>query len=342
VFTSAGGVPASCIARWDGTSWSPLGSGLSQALYPPVGNCLAVLPNGTLLVGGAFDAAGGVWAYHIAAWDGTAWSSLNSIAFFTYVVNAIAVEANGNIVVGSAGYLPNPLVRWDGTTWSHLLQGFGANIGALMVLPNGGLLVGGTIDPVTASVNNLALLDNVWSEFGGTNGRVRTMLLLPDGEVVVGGDFTTAGGAQAALVARAVPTCPAGASLLPTSCVGPAGPLTLAATTRPFLGATFRARASGFATTAFGASVLGFGTVNLPLTIVDPAALPGCDLLVSPDVVQLVVPTAGQTTQQLVVPNTPTLVGATFSHQVVQFDAPGTPAWSVSSSNGLTLVVGAL
>lgn len=53
-FTSAGGVTAQYIARWDGTRWSALGSGLNG----PV-RSLAVLPNGDLIVGGAFSTAGG-------------------------------------------------------------------------------------------------------------------------------------------------------------------------------------------------------------------------------------------------------------------------------------------
>lgn len=342
-FNTAGGVPASRIARWDGNSWSALGTGLNYSQFAASGNCLAVLPNGTLVVGGQFDSAGGTPVNHIATWNGTSWSGLGSPLAF--VVNALAVEANGNLVAGCAGFgFPSSVLRWNGSTWSQLSGNF-EDIGALLALPNGALLAGGTFPWIGGTqANNLAIrnVGSFWAPFGNTDARVRAMLLRPDGEVVIGGDFTAAGGVQSALVARSRTNCPAGESLLSTTCVGPAGPLSLAATTRPFVGATFRARATGYAATAFGAAVIGFGTVNVPLSIVDPAALPGCELLVSPDVVLLAVPTAGQTTQDLALPNTPTLVGATFSHQVVQFDAPGTPAWSLSSSNGLTLVVGSL
>jgi hypothetical protein len=47
-FTTAGGVSANRIARWNGTSWSALGTGMnSWRSY-----ALAVLPNGDLIAGG--------------------------------------------------------------------------------------------------------------------------------------------------------------------------------------------------------------------------------------------------------------------------------------------------
>src|SRR5438067_1420692 len=48
-FAKAGGVPANYIARWDGASWAPLGSGMNARVY-----ALAVMPNGDLVAGGIF------------------------------------------------------------------------------------------------------------------------------------------------------------------------------------------------------------------------------------------------------------------------------------------------
>jgi hypothetical protein len=59
MFTSAGGSTASRIARWNGTSWSPLGAGLDDWVY-----ALAVLPTGKVGAGGRFSAAGGMVAGH--------------------------------------------------------------------------------------------------------------------------------------------------------------------------------------------------------------------------------------------------------------------------------------
>jgi len=72
VFTTSGGVSANRIARWNGTSWSALGSGMSGTVFT-----LAVI--GTdLHAGGGFTTAGGVSANYIAKWDGTSWSALGS------------------------------------------------------------------------------------------------------------------------------------------------------------------------------------------------------------------------------------------------------------------------
>jgi len=75
-FTTAGGVPASRIAKWDGTSWSGLGSGMNDAVL-----ALTTHDDGSgqaLYAGGRFTTAGGVTASRIAKWDGSSWSALGS------------------------------------------------------------------------------------------------------------------------------------------------------------------------------------------------------------------------------------------------------------------------
>ena len=75
-FTVAGGVAVANIAKWDGSAWSALGSGMGDT-YTPVSYALAV--SGTnLYAGGCFTTAGGVSANNIAKWNGSAWSALGS------------------------------------------------------------------------------------------------------------------------------------------------------------------------------------------------------------------------------------------------------------------------
>ena len=59
-FTTAGGVSANNIARWDGASWVPLGSGMTQfsVWWVPCVNALATDEGGHLFVGGRFYYAG--------------------------------------------------------------------------------------------------------------------------------------------------------------------------------------------------------------------------------------------------------------------------------------------
>ena len=56
-FTTAGGVAANYIAKWDGSAWSALGSGVNSATTPTV-ETLAADSAGHLFVGGYFDLAG--------------------------------------------------------------------------------------------------------------------------------------------------------------------------------------------------------------------------------------------------------------------------------------------
>jgi hypothetical protein len=76
-FTIAGSVLANNVARWDGTSWSALGSGM-EGYYPEVYALAWDDAHGYLYAGGAFITAGGVVANNIARWDGTSWAALGS------------------------------------------------------------------------------------------------------------------------------------------------------------------------------------------------------------------------------------------------------------------------
>src|SRR5262245_15334581 len=71
LFFIAGGVSASQIARWNGTSWSALAGGVDSDVL-----ALTTLPNGDLVAGGVFTIAGSVYANHIARWNGTSWSTM--------------------------------------------------------------------------------------------------------------------------------------------------------------------------------------------------------------------------------------------------------------------------
>jgi hypothetical protein len=69
-FTTAGGVSANNVARWNGSSWSACGSGVN-------GDVLAFyVRNGELIVGGTFTTAGGIGVGYIALWNGASWLAL--------------------------------------------------------------------------------------------------------------------------------------------------------------------------------------------------------------------------------------------------------------------------
>ena len=77
-FSVAGSILANRIARWDGTHWSAVGSGLIGGSV----SALGVFDDGTgggpaLYAGGSFTSAGGLPSTDkIASWNGINWSKL--------------------------------------------------------------------------------------------------------------------------------------------------------------------------------------------------------------------------------------------------------------------------
>jgi hypothetical protein len=59
-FTTAGGSTANYIAKWDGTTWNPLGSGMNNYVYALAGS------GSSLYAGGWFTTAGGKVSAYIA------------------------------------------------------------------------------------------------------------------------------------------------------------------------------------------------------------------------------------------------------------------------------------
>jgi len=168
-FTRAGNTVVNYIAKWDGTSWSALGSGVGSGVLRNV-RALAV-SGSDLYAGGLFSWAtnsGGVsvTVSNIAKWSGGAWTSLGSGLTVNLGANALAVSGSDLYVGGSfqyaGGNAASAIAKWDGTNWTALGSG----------------LTGG--NPSTAYV--LAISGN---------------------DLYVGGAFTNAGGKASARIARA-------------------------------------------------------------------------------------------------------------------------------------------
>ena len=277
-FTTAGSVIANAIAKWDGTQWAPLGSGMSHNRYSPVVNALTVFDDGTgpaLFAGGEFTSAGGVAASNIAKWDGSQWSALGpgvggppdaggvlALAVFDdgsgpalYVggnylqhgsqprfiarwngqqwstvggylpmdgaVSALtvfddgsglALYAGGGFSATAEGILVNGIAKWNGTRWSRLGTGmrFGA-VYALSVFDDGSgpaLYAGGGFNVADdLPAHDIAKWDGTqWSAVGsGMNGEVRALTVFNDGSgraLHAEGNFTTAGGVTAIRIAK--------------------------------------------------------------------------------------------------------------------------------------------
>lgn len=198
-FTTASGGTARRIARWNGTVWSPLSTGMNQRVRA------ITLYNGNLVAGGQFTNAGGNSAIRIAQWNGVNWSALGTGVNST--VRALTVF-NNNLIAGgqfttAGGNSANRVAEWNGTTWSNLGSGLNNQVWALTLF-NGNLIVGGQFSTAGGSpASEIAQWNGAaWSALGaGTNNTVRALTLF-NGELVAGGQFTNAGGNSANRVAR--------------------------------------------------------------------------------------------------------------------------------------------
>ncbi len=133
-------------------------------------------------------------------------------------------------------------------------------------------------------------------------------------------------------------TCPATVGSYGAACTA----AVLTAVTLPWIGSTFHAAATGIPSNALVLAVTGFAPVEIPLSLVLPQGVSGCDLLVTPDFVDLVLPAAGTAEAEVALPNSASLVGQVFDHQFVplEFDVLGNLT-AVMSSNALMLTIGA-
>jgi hypothetical protein len=211
-FTGAGGVLANYVARWNGTTWSPLGSGMDAYV-----TSLAVLSNGDLIAGGGFSTSGGVTTNHVARWNGTTWSSLGTgvAGGFSTYINSLTVLTSGDLVAGGAfntigGASAANIARWNGSAWSALGAGTDGEVRTLCALSAGNVAVGGGFSNAGgAAANGIAQWNaSAWSTLGvgvsdpNDSAIVSAMVVMPSGDLAVGGTFSFAGAAPVANLAR--------------------------------------------------------------------------------------------------------------------------------------------
>lgn len=207
-FTTAGGVSANRIAKWDGASWSALGAGMDGDVL-----ALAVFDTGggpRLYAGGDFTTAGGVPASGFACWDGTAWSAVPGWDGYVYAATVFDNGSGPALYVGgtftkAAGVAANYIAKWDGTTWSPLGSGMNWWVLALTVFDDDGpgphpsalYASGWFTDAGGQRVFHVAKWDGAnWSALGtGTNHTVHALTVFDDGHgpaLYAGGKFTSA------------------------------------------------------------------------------------------------------------------------------------------------------
>lgn len=203
------------VAMWDGTQWTNIGAGFNNDVL-----CVTVW-NGDIVVAGDFTQSNGVACSRIAKWNGSNWEQIGPSNAFNNDIRAIT-EFEGELWIG--GDFTNVggctacdrLVKWSGTAWIggdsgvDIQGGVDNTVRVLYVNPyDGKLYMGGhftdlNIDGVVnPDCKGVAVYDgSVWAPLGtGVNDYVRAIHEY-NGNIVVGGYFTTAGGISANRIAK--------------------------------------------------------------------------------------------------------------------------------------------
>ena len=203
-FTSAGGVAGTRgIARWTGTAWEAVGSGLDN------GSAYAIVvgPDGTIYIGGDFTSVSGVAATdNLAAWNGTAWTSISASITGAFVY-ALALDGLGRLYAGGdfsaiegVANTARIAYRTTGGVWTAMgTGGTGGNVFAIVVMPNGDVVAGGTFTLMGGVANTVRIArwdGSAWNALStGTPGTAVYVLAADEvGRLYAGGDFTTIGG----------------------------------------------------------------------------------------------------------------------------------------------------
>lgn len=192
------------IARWDGSTFQPLGTGVSGSSV----EALLTRANGDVIAGGAFLFAGGTPTNNIARWSGGTWSAL--AAGTNQAVLALCDLPNGDLIAGgtftmAGGVSCNRIARWNGSTWAPMNFGMNGDVFALAVRSDGTLFAAGAFTAAgPTSCSRIAQWNGLaWQALGGgCNGDVHALAFRPNGDLVAVGAFTNAGGTAADRCAR--------------------------------------------------------------------------------------------------------------------------------------------
>src|SRR5208337_2099218 len=207
-FTVVGDTNANNVAKWNGSRWSALGSGMT-------GPVLALAVSGAnVYAGGSFTNAGGSAANYVARWNGSSWSALGlgvSSSVYALAVSGSTVYAGG-LFTNAGGNAANYVARWNGSSWSALSSGMNNYLYALAV--SGSTVYAGGLFTNAGGIpaSYIAKWDgSSWSALGSGMGGDYPYpygygyvysLAVSGSDLYAGGAFTTAGGRAARSIAK--------------------------------------------------------------------------------------------------------------------------------------------
>jgi len=204
-FNTAGGVTANNIAKWNGSNWSALSSGMTTFNDEFSGVfSLETFDDGNgpaMYAGGSFDYAGGIPVGNIAIakWRGSGWSALTQDPFVSPVtfVHDLTVFNDGS---GASLYVAgNGVYKWTGSAWSELNEiTYGALSLGVFDDGSGPTLYVGTYEYGYDWPTILKWAGTTWSTLSnGLSDSVAALAVFDDGTgpaLYAGGNFLHVGG----------------------------------------------------------------------------------------------------------------------------------------------------
>ena len=185
------------IARWDGSDWQPLDSGMLGGVYAMEEF------NGELHIGGYFYNINNILnTRKIARWDGVTFHPLAKGITSGGQVE-VMLSYNGDLYVGGSfqtvDSLPiHTIAKWDGSAWSPVcnITGTFAEVES-MAIYNGDLYIGGYFTGINGQpMRNIARFDGIsWSAVGdGLNSDVYALVVdSATNRLYAAGNFTSTG-----------------------------------------------------------------------------------------------------------------------------------------------------
>lgn len=216
-FSQIGGVWSPNIARWNGSTWSALGRGLSGKFFPGI-NALAPY-QGQIAAGGFFDAADGTRVRNLAFWNGTAWSPLgggvvnSSATIYDPRVYALYAEGTdlyvgGLFTGGVGGFFSQGITKWNGSAFENVgSAGVNFSVNAITRY-HGDLIVAGNLFGGSGDTQRIRRLtagefENLGNGLSDTVNTFASIgaLVVHNDELIAGGRFNASGALPLANIA---------------------------------------------------------------------------------------------------------------------------------------------
>lgn len=211
-FTSAGGYPASNLAKWDGTDWTPIGDPTLGPILQEI-HALKVFDE-RLYIGGNFRFIQGVEFNRIASWNGFQFAKLTGslgtgVSNAVYALHVFDPGDGPKLLVGGifssgGGFSATGLVCWNGTDWFNCRQGSGVGwVDDFEIVTNPDDSQVAYIAMSSGSYDYIVKWDGInWQTLSGpadsgTDEPVSTITVFDDGSgpaMFMGGNFRHAGG----------------------------------------------------------------------------------------------------------------------------------------------------